>query len=499
MALCVGLSASAQVGSYDPNFGVGGQWINDQSGNEEYDIYTDASLLNNNMIMVSGYISVNKAGGYGVLNRFLTNGTPDSTFGTNGKITFDFGSNGTTSVFGVHVLPNQKIIMAGSRALQNNVDGYVIRLNTDGSIDNTFNNGQLQVVDAGDADLVRMMKCMGNGKTVVAGRTNASGQTSVFVARVLPDGGMDNTFSDDGVAVISAPNNQDFEFASIVVDDAGNVFYCGNLENHHGLVGKLLPNGTQDLTFGTNGLKEIIYANDCALTDIDLDADGNLVVSGYFNDGIVADGMTIKLTTGGQYDNTFSGNSFADGYTTIFSHDILFSNCLVTPEGYFMMGFYGSKMDAALHNTDGTMNGTMNASGYLELESIDPFYRYINQVIQLDQNRLLMVGSIDAITGQDGIMYALYYKEPTFNSVSENEKQLLGIYPNPAVDEFQINNPTNEKVLSLEIIDMNGHTVLRINQPNAAVSVPESISNGLYHVHLKTANTQEVHKLYVLR
>ena len=66
--------------------------------------------------------------------RFLANGTPDNTFGTNGKVENNFG--GSNEGFTIVSQPDSKILIGGSTGSP--TTAFLARYTSTGSLDETF-------------------------------------------------------------------------------------------------------------------------------------------------------------------------------------------------------------------------------------------------------------------------------------------------------------------------------------------------------------------------
>ena len=117
------------------------------------------------------------------LVRLLTDGTIDPSFNP------VFGSPGTVSV--VAAQPDGKVIAAGPFAFMNGTQrGGIARLNADGSLDATFNPG------TGFAGTPGRLAIQGDGKILAAGGfTQYNGVTVPGIVRINTDGSIDDTFS----------------------------------------------------------------------------------------------------------------------------------------------------------------------------------------------------------------------------------------------------------------------------------------------------------------
>src|SRR5256885_15463207 len=97
-------------GTLDSSFGSGGSVITDFTGTN--DVGEALTIQPNGRIVVAG-ISYNSGNYHSGLARYQTNGSLDSSFGINGKVTTNFSSI-SDSLYAVAVQPNGKIIGAGS-------------------------------------------------------------------------------------------------------------------------------------------------------------------------------------------------------------------------------------------------------------------------------------------------------------------------------------------------------------------------------------------------
>ena len=124
------------------------------------------------------------------LARYNANGTLDTSFGTGGKVTTAFG-NGIDSISAVALQPDGKIVVAG----YTNTDFALARYNANGSLDTSFSNDGKVTTDLGTAfDAVYAVALQPDGKIVAAGEI----LTAFGLARYNADGSLDTTFGEDG-------------------------------------------------------------------------------------------------------------------------------------------------------------------------------------------------------------------------------------------------------------------------------------------------------------
>jgi uncharacterized delta-60 repeat protein len=140
---------------------------------------------------VAGYTSVNRAI---AIARFNPDGSLDDTFDGVGKRMLD--TAGDDRAYAVLAQPDHKIVIAG--VVDPGASLAVMRLNPDGSADTSFDGDGTSAVDFGRNDEGYAAALQSNGKIVVAGYTDVTGQDMFAVARLQPGGALDTTFSFDG-------------------------------------------------------------------------------------------------------------------------------------------------------------------------------------------------------------------------------------------------------------------------------------------------------------
>lgn len=163
-------------------------------------VYASALQADGSLIIVGSFTNYNSVLASRVA-RILPNGNLDATFLT--------GTGASGLVEEVQIQSDGKIVLAGSFASFNGtVCNKIIRLNANGSIDNTFLGG------TGFNDTVTALAIQMDGKIVVGGVfTTYKGVAANRIIRLNTDGSMDSSFnsgtgfSNDGVAVVKIDTN----------------------------------------------------------------------------------------------------------------------------------------------------------------------------------------------------------------------------------------------------------------------------------------------------
>lgn len=258
--------------------------------------------------------------------RYLKDGRLDTSFGNNGKMTYYTGGYDAIA-YAMTILADGKILLAGtiSNADPNDNDYFVMRLLADGSTDNTFNGNGLVKINLVGNDECNSMVLQPNGKIILCGNVTDANDASKSVAlvRLNANGTIDNTFDTDGKSFVSnAPEVKD---ARSITVSAGKIYVCGVGNDGGGFIAmKFSDNGSLDNTFGGDGIVSIgsLLAG---AQDIAIQSDGKVVLGGAAG----SDMAVVRLTTSGALDNTFAGDgifslsapSFAAVYSIIIQSD----------------------------------------------------------------------------------------------------------------------------------------------------------------------------------
>ena len=302
------------------------------------------------------------------LVRYNQNGSLDTSFDSDGKVTSQIG-NFDTSVDSIAIQPDGKTVVTGTLLFGTNFDFLVARFNTDGTLDNTFDNdGRVQTSIGGGNDQSAAILVQPDAKVVVAGSTKAGSFDDFAVVRYNPDGSPDTTFDGEGRAITALTAADDQPFAAALQSDgkiivggrAGVFFFQFALVRYN-------PNGSLDTTFDADGIvTTAVGANHANITDIAVQSDGKIVVAGNSSNGANNDFTIARYNSDGSLDTTFDGDGIAS--TPIFSGQDLVSSLAIQLDGkYVVAGFAnnGAFTDFAVarYNPDGSLDTTFDGDG----------------------------------------------------------------------------------------------------------------------------------------
>ncbi|VAX30946.1 hypothetical protein MNBD_NITROSPIRAE02-1281, partial [hydrothermal vent metagenome] len=142
-------------------------------------------------------------------------GTLDTTFGTNGVVTYDSGYYDYG--YSVTVDSNRKILVAGTSYNGSDSDTTVWRFNADGTPDTIFGTNGVVTYDSGYHDYGYSVTVDSNGDILVTGYISNGGDSDMTVWRFNADGTPDTAFGTNGVITYDGGNGDDYG-KSVTVD-----------------------------------------------------------------------------------------------------------------------------------------------------------------------------------------------------------------------------------------------------------------------------------------
>jgi uncharacterized delta-60 repeat protein len=260
-------------GALDNSFGTGGILTDSVGTGTDWEHVGTMTLQPDGKILVSGYLDENSSGSLFDLwvIRYNTNGTRDASFGTGGLVRVNSlsASNNATPQSGdisdpnrILVQPDGKILIGGlfQSVTQLTQDFLLIRLNSDGSMDNTFGQYGVLFIGMQYTEHVAGMGLQSDGSIIIGGPCG-NGYTRFRIIKVTPIGTGDVTF---GTATTSPPNSwgytaidlsqftdQPITDLQVLPDD--RIVASGNLGINHLCVFRFKDDGTADSTFSLNG------------------------------------------------------------------------------------------------------------------------------------------------------------------------------------------------------------------------------------------------------
>lgn len=300
-----------QAGTLDPAFDGDGKLTTDFSGNT--DISQAVMIQPDGKIIAIGS-SYNGSDNDFALTRYNSDGSLDTSFDLDGKVTTDFvsdlfGSGYDAAVAGAFQ-SDGKIVVAGdtSNGFSSNYSFALARYNPDGSLDASFDgDGRVYGDDNNHAYSVVVQP---DGKIIVAGVK--AGSISFFVlARYNGDGSLDATFGGGG-KVVTDFNGSGVAGGYIILQPDGKILLAGSSRRFNNLdldfaLARYNPDGSLDLNFGSGGkvVTDFDLAEDLARA-ITLQPDGKILIAGSRQEAGISYLALARYNPDGSLDTTFN-------------------------------------------------------------------------------------------------------------------------------------------------------------------------------------------------
>ena len=229
-------------GSLDTTFGSSGKTF---ASFGEYSGIHDLAIQSGGKIVAVGSASPSLGQTVFALARWNANGTLDTSFSFDGRLTTTTAGYADSVV----IQPDGKIVAAGGIGQLE-----LVRYHTDGSLD-TFFGGDGKVQTAiGDSINGWGLALQTDGKLVATGGGLLNSQAILGVARYTTDGSLDPTFSGDGKFFYSPDATVQNQFGrDVVIQPNGKIVTLGRVSADTALI-RLNANGTLDQDFGNAGI-----------------------------------------------------------------------------------------------------------------------------------------------------------------------------------------------------------------------------------------------------
>lgn len=345
------------------NFGKGENYQFNYGYGANRDVLTSI-LQPDNKVIIGGSFSSYNGKAIGRIARLNTDGSLDTTFNS--------GTGTNNSVWIVASQPDGKIIIGGSFITYNDIPrNNIARLNADGSLDTTFNQG------IGTNGTVFSIAIQPDGKILIGGIfTTYDGIVRNRIARLNADGRLDGTFN------MGTEVND--EVSTIAMQSDGKLMIAGNFTTCNGIarnrIARLNADGRLDTTFNPGTGANI------SVNHVELQPDGKIIISGAFNTyNAVARKSIARLNSDGSLDTSFNPGTGASSwiYTSALQND---GKIII---GGFFSTFNGTTRNniARLHN-----NGSLDTNFNLATGANSQLYA---AVLQLDGKIIIGGGFTD--------------------------------------------------------------------------------------------------------
>lgn len=444
----------AQDGSFDASFDLDGQLVTDINGG--YEFCNDLIVLPDDKI-----ISIGTSGSDIALVKYDVNGILESTYGNNGikLLTISGGPNPAKAI----LQSDGSIIIYGNFTNIFPTELFILRIDSNGNLDNSFGTNGIVTTNFGnDGQYPGGIKLQSDGKIIISGTTeNFSPLNSdIIVMRLNSNGSLDNTFGTNGQIIINVDlldGSQTLDYGiDILFRDDGKIIVIGSsdISGNKIVLIRLNSNGTIDSSFGSSGLVvEMFNTNFDAWTCSALQSDNKIIIGGQSNDGNNDVFALARFEENGAYDNTFGSSgkvmNSVDNYSS-YGKDILIQNDgKIILIGSVIDNTFNYAFAISRYNSDGTLDTSFDTDGTKSFTFNSSFPpNDANAVATQSSGKILIAGIVNNNSDNDigiariissqnsfGISVSLkIYLEGSFNGVSLNSlldlsQQLSHPYP----------------------------------------------------------------------
>lgn len=455
LLLVVGKAQAQLDGTLDTSFNMG-------TGFNNY-VYTIV-LQSDEKILVGGWFTEYNGQTTNRIVRLHTDGTIDTSF----KIGIGFNHIVRT----IALQPDGKILVGGDFTSNNGqTRNRIIRLNTDGTLDTSFNIGT-GFIGTVNSNFVSTITIQPDGKILVGGAcTLYNGQTQNYFARLNIDGSLDTSFN------IGTGFNHFVHSIALQPDGkilAGGSFTSYNAQTRNHII-RLNTDGNLDTSFniGTGFNHDVVQS-------ITLQPDGKILVVGDFTsyNGQIRNRI-IRLNTDGSLDTSFN---IGTGFDTGNVHTIA-----IQPDEKLLVGGWFTKYNEQPRvslvrlDTDGSLDTSLNIG--------TGFNNYVIKIALQPDGKILAGGSFTEYNGQI-TNHIVRLNDTNTMSIGDFEKSNVSIYPNPVSNEFKISVPSS----NIEIFDISGKKVSEQENVSSSVDISHLLK-GFYIVKAQTENGTHITKI----
>lgn len=224
-------------------------------------------------------------------------------------------------MWGLTLMPGDNLLAIGGKLAdgtgRTDIDYAVVKLTSNGTRDTTFGTNGLVTLDIGTGvDNPRTAITQPDGKIVVSGHTSDAEVVTTVLFRLLPNGQFDSSFGQNGVvnvallAFVAEAYDVALQGQNLVIAGYGRNASSGTIDISSA---RFLPNGTWDKTYGDNGVAVIdVAGQDDRSRKLEVLPDQRVLIVGQGKPtATTQDGALVLLTPNGQRDRRLNGNGVA--------------------------------------------------------------------------------------------------------------------------------------------------------------------------------------------
>ena len=271
-------------GSLDSSFSADGKAVTDL--NSSHELATSVAVQTDGKIVLTGYKNVGINDNDIVLLRYNSDGSLDPTFDGDGMVSTEVGTGSDEFASSIAIQPDGKILIGGRAYNGSDTDLALLRFDSAGNLDPGFDVDGKVITDFGvGSERGGFVALQPDGKIVLGGYS----EDRFLVARYSNTGALDPSFDLDGKTSTAYPGMLNSPTASdLVLQSNGKIVIAGYSNSDYDFaVARFHPNGLIDSTFDSDGLviTDFDMNRDDIANSVSIQADGKIVVAGYRYNG----------------------------------------------------------------------------------------------------------------------------------------------------------------------------------------------------------------------
>jgi serralysin len=379
-------------GTLDASFTDDGKLTTDIDGS--YTSGNSVVLQTDGKMLVAGDTVINKSYYDFALARYNSDGTLDTSFAGDGMLTTDFGSGKGESGHSVVIQADGRIVVAGDAYNGIDSDFALARYNTDGTMDTSFDGDGKVTTDFGSSEFGYSVAIQSDGKILVAGYVFDSSSTSATnfaLARYNTDGTLDTSFDGDG-KVTTDFGSSEFGY-SVAIQSDGKILVAG-IGNGGIALARYNSNGSLDTSFDGDGKVVVNLGKNggsSGARDFCVQTNNKIVVAGYTVDinGNQRDFALARFNADGSLDTSFGSQDNTLDNLPAFTEALPYHS--VTP---VTLDPDVQIFDAELASTGNYNNATLTLARHISASSQDVFSAASGTLTTLTTGSYIAVDSI---------------------------------------------------------------------------------------------------------
>jgi uncharacterized delta-60 repeat protein len=331
----------------------------------------DFEIQPDGKIVVSGYFTTYNKENVKNIIRLNTDGSLDKSFNLSSLVTINGGSDTRSNI---ELQSDGKIVATGVYGSQKGI----IRLNSDGSLDTTFKTDVNFFIDSSRFCL------QPDGKIIATGEAlNDAGKGYNKIVRLNANGSLDID--------ITPRINEIYTHYNVASQPDGKILITANLKDENNKYTNQIIRLNNDCTLDTSfkSDKFIVYGSP-SITKIVVQPDGKIIMSGFFTYESLKQRYITRLNSDGTQDTTFK---IGTGANYIVQDFALFDSGKILVAGSFDL-FNGLTVGKILVlNIDGTKDSTFN-NQFVGFDS-----GHVSVVTVLPNEKIMVSGKFYAYNG----------------------------------------------------------------------------------------------------